>query len=66
MFCIWAACYAPPIGGAPARVFVGEWTGIPNGADLIVVDPDSGRQEIVGYDGTSSTQYVCIDPLTGR
>ena len=62
MFCVWGAAYAPPNGGAPARVFLGEWTGNSAGADMIVVDPDSGRQEILGFDGIGRTQNLCPDP----
>ncbi|MCG3146667.1 MAG: hypothetical protein PCFJNLEI_00101 [Verrucomicrobiae bacterium] len=62
MFCIWAAPYAPPIGGAPAQVFFGEWTGTTNGADLIAQEVDSDRQTILGFDGIDSTQCLCVDP----
>ncbi|MEI7435210.1 MAG: hypothetical protein WCL16_00210, partial [bacterium] len=62
MFCIWAAAYAPPLDGAPAQVFLGEWTGTTNGADLIAVELDSGRQTIIGFDGISSTQCLGVDP----
>ncbi|MEI8063222.1 MAG: hypothetical protein WCH84_04065, partial [Verrucomicrobiota bacterium] len=62
MFCIWAAAYAPPMAGVPAQVFLGEWTGTNNGADLIALEIDSGRQEIIGFDGIESTQCLGVDP----
>lgn len=62
MFCIWAAAYAPPIGGAPAQVFTGEWTGSQTGADLIALEVDTGRQDIIGFDNIESTQCLCVDP----
>ncbi len=62
MFCIWGIIYAPPMDGIPAQTFFGEWTGTSNGADIIMVEPDSGRQEIIGFDGIDTTQCFCPDP----
>ena len=56
MFCIWAAAYGPPISGAPAQIFLGEWTGSQKGADLIAMEVDSDRQDVLGFDDVSSTQ----------
>ena len=63
MFCIWAASYGPPIAGAPSQVFLGEWTGSQKGADLIAMEIDSDRQDVLGFDGVSSTQCLGIDPV---
>jgi len=62
MFCIWAAAYAPQMNGVPAQVFFGEWTGSSNGADLIAMEVDSERQDVIGFDGIDSTQCLGVDP----
>ncbi|MHB9131838.1 MAG: NHL repeat-containing protein [Armatimonadota bacterium] len=62
LFYILSHPYAPPLAGAPAQVFVGEWTGSDRGADIGVWEVESGRWQVIPFDGFQITSHLFVDP----
>jgi hypothetical protein len=61
-FYVLSAPYAPPLAGAPAQVFVGEWTGSDRGADIGVWEVETGRWQVIPFDGIQITSHLFVDP----
>ncbi|HOF87573.1 MAG TPA: hypothetical protein PLZ36_05640, partial [Armatimonadota bacterium] len=62
LFYVLSDPYAPPMGGAPAQVFVGEWTGSDRGADIGVYEVERGRWSVIPFDGIQITSHLFVDP----